>query len=75
MSESFAEHRYYSLAPQVTAKTRQRILEAGMSLLGYQGRIPPLPDRPPLRRYHSHTTELNHKLSVAARSGLCLFQV
>jgi len=38
MSESFAEHRYYSLAPQVTPKTGQRILEAGMNLLRIPGR-------------------------------------
>jgi len=38
MSESFAEHRYYSLAKQVTPKTRQRILETGTNLLRIPGR-------------------------------------
>src|SRR4030042_171824 len=45
MSESFSEHRYYSLTPQATPKTGQSILEAGTFLLRIPGgsRDPVLP--------------------------------
>jgi len=38
MSESFVEHRYYSFAPQVTAKCCQRVLETGVDLSRIPGR-------------------------------------
>jgi len=37
MSEPFAEHQCYSLGPQMTPKTRQRILKAGMDFLRITG--------------------------------------